>query len=322
MAFVIFSTGSLASSRSRTLSLRAVVTIVLAGTAVLFAGGAAVGYKISRLSDPVPASSSAAASIQLREIPPESRMLIDRIGELTGRMAQLESEARELSMRVGILKEVEERAAMADNARAGRLAKTQPGKPSGGPLLSPEPEAAERLSLPAGAGLDPLDVLGAVEGEMERIAALIAELDESVVALNLAHMARPGREPVQGRTVVSSFGNRIDPFTNKRAFHSGVDFPAPIGTPILASAGGRVIFSGYRPYYGRTVEIDHGGGLVTRYAHASRLDVQVGQVVMPGDQIALVGNTGRSTGPHLHFEILRNGRFVDPRAYLAQFREP
>ena len=81
-----------------------------------------------------------------------------------------------------------------------------------------------------------------------------------------------------------------------------------------------MIFSGYRPQYGRTVEIDHGGELVTRYAHASALLVKVGQVVMPGEQIARVGSTGRSSGPHLHFEILRDGRFVDPTTYMAQFR--
>lgn len=319
MAFVIFSTGSLASSRSRTLSMRTAMSVLLVGTAVLFAGGAAVGYKMSRAADPV----LSPAPIYVREIPTENRMLIDRIGELTGRMAQLESEARDLSLRVGMLKEIEERAASADNARAGRLAKTQPGKPSGGPLLSVEPREGNSpaAALDVSLGLDPLGSLGEVEGGIERIAELIRTLDDAVVSLNLAHMARPGREPVQDRPIVSSFGNRIDPFTRKRAFHSGVDYPAPTGTPILASAGGRVIFAGYRPYYGRTVEIDHGGGLVTRYAHASRVQVKVGQVVMPGDQIALVGSTGRSTGPHLHFEIMRDGRFVDPKAYLAQFRE-
>jgi murein DD-endopeptidase MepM/ murein hydrolase activator NlpD len=177
------------------------------------------------------------------------------------------------------------------------------------------------VSLPAiGPGASGVD-LSKVEGGLERLSALMHELDQAVVSLNLAHMARPGREPVRDRPVVSSFGNRLDPFTRKRAFHSGIDYPAPTGTPIYASAGGRVIFAGYRPQYGRTVEIDHGGGLVTRYAHASAILVKVGQVVMPEQQIARVGSTGRSTGPHLHFEILRGGRFVDPKVYIAQFRE-
>jgi murein DD-endopeptidase MepM/ murein hydrolase activator NlpD len=320
VAFVIHSEGSLATSRARSMSMRSAVAILMLATVLLFAAGAAVGYGFSRMK-PVAAQAAEPANpaIQVGDSPSENRLLIDRIGELTGRMAQLETEARDLAFRVGILKEMEERTAVADSARQGRLAKTQPGKPSGGPLLDPE-AARGRSPVPNLGASAPADGLSDVESSMERLATLMRELDQAVVALNLAHMARPGREPVRGRPVVSSFGNRIDPFTRQRAFHSGIDYPAPIGTSIHASAGGRVIFAGYRPQYGRTVEIDHGGGLVTRYAHASVLLVKVGQVVMPDEPIARVGNTGRSTGPHLHFEILRDGRFVDPKVYLAQFR--
>lgn len=313
MAFVIHSAGSLATSRARSMSMRSAVTILLLGTVTLLTAGIAIGYGVSRVA-PSATPYSLPGSSAANEIPSDNRLLIDRIGELTGRMAQLETEARDLAFRVGILKEMEERSSTADAAREGRMAKTQPGKPSGGPLLNPDGDD------PAARQPAPVDDLSGVEGSIERLAALMQELDQAVVVLNLAHMARPGREPVRDRAVVSSFGNRIDPFTRKRAFHSGIDYPAPTGTPIYASAGGRVIYAGYRPQYGRTVEIDHGGGLVTRYAHASAVLVKVGQVVMPEEQIARVGTTGRSTGPHLHFEILRGGRFVDPKVYLAQFR--
>lgn len=326
MAFVIHSEGSLATSRARSMSMRTAIAILSLCTVVLLAAGIAIGYAVSRLT-PADLSSLWGASNpapigQAIETPSENRILIDRIGELTGRMAQLETEARDLSFRVGILNEIEERANTADAAREGRLAKTQPGKPSGGPLLNPEtnPEAHDDggPASAVGPGASASD-LSKVEGGLERLSALMRELDQAVVSLNLAHMARPGREPVRDRPVVSSFGNRLDPFTRKRAFHSGIDYPAPTGTPIYASAGGRVIFAGYRAQYGRTVEIDHGGGLVTRYAHASAVLVKVGQVVMPEEQIARVGSTGRSTGPHLHFEILRGGRFVDPKVFIAQF---
>jgi len=113
------------------------------------------------------------------------------------------------------------------------------------------------------------------------------------------------------------FGNRDDPFTGRRAFHSGLDFAAEKGTAIHAAAGGTVVSAGFRSDYGWVVEIDHGNGLRTRYAHASRLLVKAGDVVAPGETIAAVGTTGRSTGPHLHFEVLRSGEATDPRRYLA-----
>jgi murein DD-endopeptidase MepM/ murein hydrolase activator NlpD len=110
---------------------------------------------------------------------------------------------------------------------------------------------------------------------------------------------------------------RHDPFTGRLARHTGLDIPAPHGTPILASGGGRVVSAGYKGAYGRAVVIDHGDGLSTLYGHASKLLVRAGDVVMPNQQIALVGSTGRSTGPHLHFEVIRHGVRVEPRQYLS-----
>ena len=132
-------------------------------------------------------------------------------------------------------------------------------------------------------------------------------------------MAYPYRLPVagQGSRVSSTYGVRHDPFTGRLARHTGLDIPAPHGTPILASGGGRVVSAGYKGAYGRAVVIDHGDGLSTLYGHASKLLVRAGDVVMPNQQIALVGSTGRSTGPHLHFEVIRHGVRVEPRQYLS-----
>ena len=138
------------------------------------------------------------------------------------------------------------------------------------------------------------------------------------IAGDLAGMAIPSRYPIAGARISSGFGNRRDPFTKRLARHTGVDLSAPRGTPILASAGGTVRYAGYRRAYGNTVEIDHGRGLVTRYAHASKVLVRAGQVVLPEQAIAMVGSTGRSTGPHLHFEVLRNGTYVEPMNYLKR----
>ena len=123
--------------------------------------------------------------------------------------------------------------------------------------------------------------------------------------------------PVDG-PVSSGFGIRSDPFTGRTALHSGLDFPADIGTAILAAAGGLVRTAEKHPAYGNMVEVDHGNGLVTRYAHASRLLARVGDLVRRGQKIAEVGSTGRSTGPHLHFEVLVQGVQQNPQKFLAQ----
>jgi murein DD-endopeptidase MepM/ murein hydrolase activator NlpD len=117
--------------------------------------------------------------------------------------------------------------------------------------------------------------------------------------------------------MVSGFGNRDDPLDGRRAFHAGLDFAATAGTAIHAAAGGTVTYAGVKADLGRVVEIDHGNGLSTRYAHASVLWVKPGDFVAPGDAIAAVGSTGRSTGAHLHFEVLHHGEAVNPRRYLA-----
>ncbi|BFN02536.1 M23 family metallopeptidase [Moraxella sp. K23] len=115
----------------------------------------------------------------------------------------------------------------------------------------------------------------------------------------------------------SGFGYRIHPVTGKSQFHKGMDFAAPIGTPIYATGNGVVTFSGWGTGYGRYVEVDHGNGTVTRYAHTSANYVNVGDTVYANQQIAAVGNTGRSTGAHLHYEVRQNGQAVNPQTYLA-----
>lgn len=115
----------------------------------------------------------------------------------------------------------------------------------------------------------------------------------------------------------SGYGYRIHPVTGKTQFHKGMDFAAPIGTPIYATGNGVVTFSGWGTGYGRYVEIDHGNGTVTRYAHTSANYVNVGDTVYANQQIAAVGNTGRSTGAHLHYEVRQNGQTVNPQTYLA-----
>ncbi|NDP57919.1 MAG: M23 family metallopeptidase [Oxalobacteraceae bacterium] len=126
----------------------------------------------------------------------------------------------------------------------------------------------------------------------------------------------PTIQPVNVTYNASGFGWRLDPFTGRSTFHEGIDFPAPTGTPIIAAAGGVVIAAEFHPQFGNMLEIDHGNEIVTRYAHASRLLMKVGDIVQRGQHVADIGTTGRSTGAHLHFEVLVKGVQQDPHKFL------
>ena len=142
----------------------------------------------------------------------------------------------------------------------------------------------------------------------------LARLRTARGAVDLA----PVHRPIAGGTRMSStFGNRKDPFTKRLAFHAGIDFAAPSGTTVLSAGAGKVTFAGKRSGYGNLVEVTHSDGLVTRYAHLSAFIAKVGQKVQPGTPIARVGSTGRSTGPHLHFEVRLGDKPLDPSRYLA-----
>lgn len=123
--------------------------------------------------------------------------------------------------------------------------------------------------------------------------------------------------PVPGYSRISSpYGNRIHPILKTQRFHSGIDVPAPTGTSIVAAGQGKVVYSGDMGGYGKTIVIDHGGGIMTLYAHNSRLLLSVGDSVTRGQKVALAGSTGLSTGPHLHFEVRKDGKYVDPIPYV------
>ncbi|TNE50629.1 MAG: M23 family metallopeptidase [Sphingomonadales bacterium] len=165
----------------------------------------------------------------------------------------------------------------------------------------------------------PLEVLatsanGTIDPRFERLGLSLARMAALEQSLDRIPQVNPTSRL---RTRISSgFGYRRDPFTRRGAMHSGLDFKGPIGAPIYAAAKGRVSFVGRRQGYGKVVEVRHGNGVMTRYAHLSGFVARVGDEVEAGDQIAKLGNTGRSTGPHLHFEVRINQRAVNPRPFL------
>lgn len=173
-----------------------------------------------------------------------------------------------------------------------------------------------RMMGVGGGGDDPVEPQ--VEELIRRAQFEQRSLDEIDAALRdqqerLAHL--PSIWPVRG-WVTSGFGYRSDPFTGRRNMHDGIDIVAPYGTPVVAPAAGKVIYSGWKSNWGRVVEIDHGNGIHTFFAHLRSTSVEVGATVTRGQQIGRLGSTGRSTGAHLHYGVKRKGSWVNPRNYI------
>ena len=159
-------------------------------------------------------------------------------------------------------------------------------------------------------GLDQLESQFKASGEQ------LSVLESLLFNRKLDQEATPSRMPIADSYVTSGFGGRADPFGGGAAFHKGMDFHANTGDPVLAVADGVVSYAGVRSGYGNVVEIDHGNGYMTRYAHNRKNLVRVGQRVHAGEEIAFVGETGRATGPHCHFEVWLRGKPVNPLAYV------
>jgi murein DD-endopeptidase MepM/ murein hydrolase activator NlpD len=214
-----------------------------------------------------------------------------QVGEIQARILRLDA----LSARLAELAGVKEQDIQAEDS---------PGR--GGPLVSPR-------------DMSVVDIEGQLEQLMSELQARsdrLGVLEALLLQQKLNKNTIPSGSPVNVGYNSSSFGWRVDPFTGKMAMHEGLDFMAEIGTPIYAAAGGIVVEAESTPDYGNIIKIDHGSGIETRYAHTSRMMVKEGDRVEKGQLIGEVGNTGRSTGAHLHFEVRLNGVALDPRKYL------
>jgi murein DD-endopeptidase MepM/ murein hydrolase activator NlpD len=160
-------------------------------------------------------------------------------------------------------------------------------------------------------------VLDTLEKQINDRAQQLGALEMVMASRELGQRIMPGGLPLIGGWISSHFGRRSDPFTGRGAFHAGVDFAGPTGSRVIAVGPGVVSYSGWKQGYGNVVEITHPTGYVTRYGHNSRNLVPVGRSVQKNDPIAVIGNTGRSTGTHVHFEVLRDGNVLNPMKYLA-----
>jgi murein DD-endopeptidase MepM/ murein hydrolase activator NlpD len=216
-------------------------------------------------------------------------VLAKKLGEMQAKMMQLESLGERVSGLAGVNP--------AD-------IKVSPGQ--GGSLILERDLTLEELNV----SLQGFDRLAAQKTE------LMTMMESNLVEQKVKKMMVPTQAPVTNASLGSAFGWRIDPITGRSALHTGLDFPALAGTPIYAAAGGVVVAQEFHPEYGNMVEVDHGNDLITRYGHSSKVYVKKGDLIRRGQHIADVGSTGRSTGAHLHFEVLVQGVQQDPQKFL------
>ncbi len=219
-----------------------------------------------------------------------------RLGELQAQVMRLDGLGERLAKSVGL--KPQELPSMTPDAVPGR----------GGPMSSLPSRKLSESEFG--------DLLHSLTQQVDLSADQYGVLEALLLQDSANRKFMPTSLPISDGWFSSNFGYRIDPFTGLQTFHEGIDFPAEVGTPIRATASGKVVYADVHPEYGKMVEIDHGNGISTRYAHASLLLVKVGDLVVRGQEIAAVGTTGRSTGPHLHYEVRLNGAPQNPARFF------
>ncbi len=287
---IIFVSNNMA--RAKTLTMLHIISVLLAVSAVSIALTLAIILpQADGRNHPVKALLPSQLQFTLHHPQKHLDALALQLGEMRARIMRLDALSSRLAKMAGIKEQDID-------------AVPPPG--AGGPQVNPQDISEEQLQ----AGI--ADLARQIELKADRLSMLEAMLLQQTMHKSML----PDNSPVNVGYNSSSFGWRVDPFSGRSAFHEGLDFTAATGTPIYAAAGGRVTVAEQTPDYGKIVKISHGTGLETRYAHASELLVNAGEVVRKGQLIARVGSTGRSTGSHLHFEVRRDGAPLDPRKFL------
>src|SRR5574340_1055149 len=301
---IILVSDRLAKPRSVTLGSWQVLALVLVLSGMVWAAALSLQYALVRfapeeLSDGV---RTLLSRMQSEEQQKQQSYVHNSLDAMAARVGQMQAQVQRL------------------DALGARLTK----------LTGMKPEEFKFDQLPAQGGpliaLPPQEMsVNGLEQQLNRLTLAVNDRSDKLQALEtmllqnqLSRRLLPSIPPIGEGFYSSNFGWRLDPFTGANAMHEGVDFMVQAGTPIRASAGGVVAYADQHPQYGNMVEIDHGNDIVTRYAHASRLLVKVGQVVRRGEKVAEVGSTGRSTGNHLHFEVRYKGIAQNPVRFLQK----
>jgi murein DD-endopeptidase MepM/ murein hydrolase activator NlpD len=299
---VLITHGRMARTRVLHLSVAKMLlgAVLLAGLLILLSGAVYHFVFLKAAREGWPVVSPIVRLVVRDEIAQRDRFMREnldaiaqKVGEMQAKLVRLEAMGERVFGLAGV--QAEELKPLERASAAGR----------GGPYVPLAQPSLEQLRQ----AVDGLDLA------TEQNTDIFTLVESRLLQSRLAALMVPSALPVDG-VVGSGFGFRRDPFIGRAALHTGLDFPAEIGTPIHAAAGGIVTAREWREDYGHMLEVDHGNGLATRYAHCSSMDVQPGTLVRRGQQIARVGSSGRSTGPHLHFEVLLDGVPQDPARFL------
>jgi murein DD-endopeptidase MepM/ murein hydrolase activator NlpD len=293
--------------RARQFNLARPVTlgVVLAVTALIVGGAFTVGLQLGR---------GVHREVALAETSRFAGLLAEQKQEIASLKQQLQLRVDAMAMRIG---EVNAHVIRLDalGKRLTEMADIDSREfdfdrdpPSGGP----EGEGVS-AQIPDLSGM-----LAQLEQRADLRESQLAALENVILTRELKEEIHPEGRPVSSGYISSYFGERADPFDGLEKFHKGVDFAGNLGSDVVAVAAGVVTWAGERSGYGKLIEINHGDGYSTRYAHNERALVAVGQTVKRGESIALMGSTGHSTGPHVHFEVLHNGRQVDPLSFVGR----
>jgi len=278
----------------------------------------ALGYEIgqrqgtqqaqeARLSEAEEAASQRA--VDLAQLSADAKRKLEamtrKLAEIQARVTRLDALGMHLTVLAGL-----------DEGEFDFTAVSAIGGPAvGGPAIEGQELAAPALAVLPDEFEEELELLSVTlddrDTQLDVLAGLLFDAEAQAEAI-------PSGRPVASGWLSSHFGYRNDPFTGKKTWHQGVDFAGKDGTEVIAVASGVVSWSGNRHGYGNMVEVAHGDGLLTRYAHNDENLVEVGDLIRKGETLALMGNTGRSTGPHVHFEVFKHGRAVDPSSYIRR----
>ncbi|MDE2598326.1 MAG: M23 family metallopeptidase [Rhodocyclaceae bacterium] len=298
---IILVSDKLATARTLVITGRHVLLSVLALSLLVFSLSSLISYlAVQHAADVrLPVLNSVLRAIQAEETERRDTLVREnlnvmaiKLGQMQAQLSRLDSLSDRLTQSVGL--------------KAQDIKQVADGR--GGPLVREQVLTTPELE----------QLVDALSERVEERGDAMALIEAQVLESRIRHAMLPTSLPINSAWNASTYGWRIDPFTGHRAMHEGVDFPAQTGTPIYAAAAGIVSNVEQHPQYGNMIEIDHGNDITTRYAHTSQIFVQPGALVKRGQKIAAVGTTGRSTGPHLHFEVRVGGVAQNPNRFLQE----
>ena len=306
MNIIVFS-GRQGGGRSRYFDLANPLTLVICALVVLGTVGTAfaIGMQLGAHATGTPTDPKGWRRVlaeQKSEIVEMRARVQDRADAIARRLGQLDAHIIRidaLGKRLTTMANVDRRQFNFDDEPA-----VTPGAAGSGPASTAIADLSSQISQ--------------LEQQVDLRDAQLSALENVIVGRRISDSVRPAGKPVGAGAISSYFGQRMDPFTGEEGFHKGLDFAGAVGEPVMAVAAGIVTWAGERSGYGTLVEINHGNGYITRYAHNESTLVTVGQSVIRGEHIALMGSTGHSTGPHVHFEVLHNGTQIDPLIFVKR----